>query len=732
MKIGSLYRVELCRLLQAPVSWLLCGLSILAPLAGYRLFPLSLGDTMSALYLANPMLAGGLAGTVIFALLMLLTLDRSQRGEMSNLIGAVVGPLVMQTVQLLTVLTCAVLTALLTGLLYLPYTMIKLDIVFSMADYWRAVLLIFMSGPIMGALAAAVCYPVVRRLDVSLLAVLVAVIISRGPWCSRSFMAQWCVPLVSTLSDAFGSAIVWRTGLYSRLVWLCILSGGWLISLLCSRQYGKGLLGSFLCHLRYAPLPLAACLLLTGAAGLWRMQPFVDHSPENWSELTAQEPDRYNEALQIVSTQLEATVQSYFLGTLSGRASYTLRNTSGAPQDLYFDLNPGYRVRSVTANGVALAFEDLHNDFIASRELRCTLPAQQEIELVIVYDGMPRIWNAQEEQLSGSIISSQSLSLSSMHLAPTVAGCASIASEETPVTLQLDLPVSLVPVSTGSTKKLSDNPDGTCTWLFRNTGTDRIQLYAGDYTCAELSTGTGMPILFYYSQKYRPRLQNGAIDLMEQAILYCTEHYGPRTGFTQDEPFKIVQLTGFLFGGFANYNISGMGESYFSDNNLQDPEKGASSAEVLAHEIIHQWWGLGATLADPDDPDWSDEGITVYTTYRLMRKLMGQEYAQTHYVDQWQRAMQNQRDNFYLRNPEYLRLLPERYQNDIQASVNASNWYDGNALMIYTAAQRLGEDKMDAIWSQLYLEGGAELPPYITLGDFLSACGLQEGEISRG
>lgn len=80
---------------------------------------------------------------------MLLTLDRSQRGGVGNLIGAVIGPLAMQAVQLLAVLTCAVLTALVTGLLYLPYTMGKLNIVFSMADYWRAVLLMFMSGPIM-------------------------------------------------------------------------------------------------------------------------------------------------------------------------------------------------------------------------------------------------------------------------------------------------------------------------------------------------------------------------------------------------------------------------------------------------------------------------------------------------------------------------------------------------------------------------------------------------------
>ena len=204
-------------------------------------------------------------------------------------------------------------------------------------------------------------------------------------------------------------------------------------------------------------------------------------------------------------------------------------------------------------------------------------------------------------------------------------------------------------------------------------------------------------------------------------ILHRT--FGPRTGFTQDEPFKIVQLTGFLFG-FATTTSAGWANP-ISATTICKIQKRRQQREVLAHEIIHQWWGLGATLADPDDPDWSDEGITVYTTYRLMRKLMGGEYAQTHYVDQWQRAMQNQRDTFYLRNPSISVCCLSATKNDIQASVNASNWYDGNALMIYTAASGWGRTRWTPSGSQLYLEGGAERPLYHP-GRFLSAWGSRK------
>ena len=40
----------------------------------------------------------------------------------------------------------------------------------------------------------------------------------------------------------------------------------------------------------------------------------------------------------------------------------------------------------------------------------------------------------------------------------------------------------------------------------------------------------------------------------------------------------------------------------------------------MIHELVHQWWGLGNMFdtSDPTSP-WSAEGLTVYTTYRIVR-----------------------------------------------------------------------------------------------------------------
>lgn len=728
MKVFSLFHVEFGRLIQNRLSWLAAGLTVLAPLAGYSFCRPSVGDSMSALYLANPMLTGGMAGTILFALLILAALDQPVRSGTAALLETMIPPMKMHTIRLLAVLSLAVLTCLVVGILYLPYTMWKLDIVFSCSDYWLAVFLFLLSGPVMGALAAAAAIQITGRQDVSILALLAAMVISRGSWCGKYFLTQWNIPLVSTLSDAFGSAVVWRTALYSRLVWLCLLGGGWIFSLLCVRQYGKGAFGSLLQRIRRPLLPVLSILLLVLGAVLWDRQPFIDHCPADW--LTIRREDRYNEHLTTKSTFLNVTIDSYLAGTMTGKASWLIRNDSGIPQEFYCSLNSGYGIDSITANGKPLSFEDLKNDYVATRELRCTLPGDEEINLEIAYGGMPRIWSAREDLLSGNFISSKGLNLASHHLAPTVAGCAAVENENTPVTLNITLPSSMNLVSTGSAKKLSDNGGKTTGWVVTDSGTERLQLFAGDYVFTELATGSGMPIQFYYSKKYQSRLEHGALDLMEQAISYCTSHYGPRS-FSDDRPFKIVQLTAFEFGGFANQNISGMGESYFSDENLSNPDKGADSAEILAHEIIHQWWGLGATLFDPEDEYWNDEGITVYTTYRLMSEVMGQDYAQKNYADKWTASMENQYASFYQRHPEYLDRLPKRYFNEVQAANNGANWYDGNALMIYRAAEKVGFEKLDKILSELYMSQASGLSDGITLADFLDACGLRKGEIAR-
>lgn len=727
MNFYSLLYVEAKRQFHNRATWILMALTILSPVAGYTFYRPVFGDSMTSLYLANPMIAGGVAGCLLFSVCMMFSLDHPKRSGISPLTDAMVSPSVIHTVRLTAVLILALFTSLAVGILYLPYTVWKLDIVFSWSDYCLAVCLIFLSGPVMGVLFSGAVYQLTERTDVSLAAVLAFLIFSRTVRAG-SFLWQWSVPLVPALSDAFGSSLVWRTAFYSRVIWLALLGGLWGFSLLCVRQYGRGAAGSFLWQMRQRPWKLVSALLLMAAGGVfWQIQPFIDHSPADW--MTAEKTSRYNENLTLMGTDLTLWTDSYLFGILSGKAVFQIKNTSGKTQELYFELNPGYHVRSLTANKTPLAWEDLQNDYIASRELHCTLPADADITLEISYKGSPKIWNARESFLDGSVISAQNMNLMAARMAPTVLNCVDV-DENAPASLTAVLKKGMTMVTSGSTRMVKDNGDGTCEWRAESVGTDRFYLYAGDYVELKLG-GSGMPVQFYYSKKYQERLEGmGAIDMMERVIEYCAGHYGPRT-FTAKEPFKIVQMTVFSFGGFANNNISGMGETYFSDRNLRDPEKGAASAEVLAHEIVHQWWGLGAGLMDPEDMYWSDEGITTYTTYRIMCEQKGKEYAYENYVKKWMEDVESNSKNFYLRHPEYRNRLPASYANEILAACQAVNWYSGNALMMYRASELLGEEEVDRIWSELYAKCQMGELPFITKKDFLDACGLDEEVIGR-
>ena len=111
-------------------------------------------------------------------------------------------------------------------------------------------------------------------------------------------------------------------------------------------------------------------------------------------------------------------------------------------------------------------------------------------------------------------------------------------------------------------------------------------------------------------------------------------------------------------GGYALRGVSTWFETVLAPDTLSDTDKGASATEVFIHEMLHQWWG-GLGLSCADEELWSSEGLTVYSTYRLVKEKYGELYAQQYYVDAWKEAVDEQNRSFYNRHPEYLDLLPE-------------------------------------------------------------------------
>ena len=221
----------------------------------------------------------------------------------------------------------------------------------------------------------------------------------------------------------------------------------------------------------------------------------------------------------------------------------------------------------------------------------------------------------------------------------------------------------------------------------------------------------------------------GAADAVRTVVDYCTEHYGPLS-FSSGGTLKLIQsrVSG---GGYATSGASLLDEADFTAANLGDPGKGAVPGEVMIHELVHQWWGLGNMFdtAGRSDP-WSAEGLTVYTTYRIVKELYGEEYAQENYVEKWRQAVEDYYLNFYVRNPEYLERLPEEKQLEITNNLTYVRQYCEMPLKILKAEKLVGgAEAMDQILHDLFNRELDPSYPYLTYQDFLDACGLTEEEL---
>ena len=416
-------------------------------------------------------------------------------------------------------------------------------------------------------------------------------------------------------------------------------------------------------------------------------------------------------------------------GSVAGRATYRFLNSSGQAQTVAFGINPGYTVFSVKANGGDTPFSVGDYQEYNEAMLEAEIPAAKDVELIVEYGGFPQENRGLAQHQGAVEISEKYICLQNADLAPRLMN---VMPDEGmyPAAIEVTLPsgMSVIPFCSSEAEMVSDE-GGTATWRYEDNGTGGI-LYAGDYICQEIEAG-GITIEFYYGRKHQAVMESaGAIDAVRAVVDYCTAHYGPLS-FGMGDRLKLIQsrVSG---GGYATEGASLLDEQDFTAVNLRDGGKGAVPGEVVIHELVHQWWGL-ANMFDPlDETDpWSAEGLTVYTTYRIVKELYGEDYAKQHYVEQWQREMDDYTLNFYVRNPNYLERLPEEKRLEVLGSLTHVRQYCEMPLKILKAEQLVGgQEAMDGILYGLFNREMDPSYPYLTFQNFLDACGLGEEDLT--
>ena len=727
MKTMRLFPLELRRLLQSRLTWLIMALTVLSPMLGLVLYKPATSTTMLSMYLANPAITGGVAGAILFGLLAIFELDRARRSRVDILTDAVVSPLTTALTRLLALLTAAVLTAGLTMLVWLPISAGLIGSVFTGANYVLAYLLLMGLALPLGILAAAAAYQFTRRADLSIVLFIAFCALSLTVWAD-DWQLCWLNPCVWALSDDFSNFRVFRSVAWMRLAWLAALAGVWTVSYLCIRQYGKGIFGSLARSVRRVYRPAVALALLACSGTAYAAQPFIDNSNPDLTVMSFYEIP-YAEGVTFVRRTAQVFPDTD-AGTVTGRASYRFQNTSGQEQSISFGINPGYTISNVKANGVGVPFTVSGYQEYNEALLEVTIPAEEEVELTMEYSGFPQ--ESMPTMQGGKELSSEYLCLENSALSPRVMNVLP-GEAGYPTTIEITLPASMIaiPFSSSEAEVISENTDGTRTWRYEANSAGGI-LYAGDYICEQIEAG-GMTIEFYYGRKHQAVMaEAGAVDAVKAVVDYCTEHYG-KLSYGTGDTLKLIQSR-VAGGGYAVDGASLLDEADFTAANLGDVQKGGGAGEVMIHELVHQWWGLGNMFDTVDSTSpWSAEGLTVYTTYRIVKELYGEDYAREHYVDQWQQAVDDYYLNYYVRHPEYLEMLPENEQLAISNSLSQVRQYNEMPLKILKAEQLVGgEDAMDQILHDLFNRELDPMYPYLTYQEFLDACHLTEEDLNLG
>ena len=725
MKTLKLFPLELGRLLQSRLTWLTVLLTVLSPAAGLVLYRPATATTMLSLYLANPAMAGGVMGGVLFGALTVYELDRVSRSRADVLMDAAVSPLTMALTRLLALLAAAVGTLALTMLAWLPVGAGLIGSVFSGVDYALAYGLLMGLALPLSILAAGAAYQFTRRADLSLVLFAAFAALSLTVWAD-DWQLCWLNPCVWALSDDFSNFRVFRSVAWMRLTWLAALAGVWTVSYLCVRQYGKGLFGSLARGVRRAYRPIIALALLACSGTAYAAQPFIDHSNPDLTVMSFYEIP-YAEGVTFLSRSAQVFPDTA-AGTVTGRASYRFENTSGQEQSLSFGVNPGYTISNVQVGGADVPFTVSGYQEYNEARLEVTIPAEEQVELTMEYSGFPQ--ESLPTMQGGKELSADYLCLENSALSPRVMNVLP-GENGYPAAIEITLPASMTAVPFGSSEAevVSENDDGTRTWRYEDNGAGGI-LYAGDYVREDIEAG-GMTIQFYYGRKHQDVMEAaGAVDAVKAVVDYCTEHYG-KLSFGSGETLKLIQSR-VAGGGYATDGASLLDEVDFTANNLGDAVKGGGAGEVMIHELVHQWWGLGNMFDTSDSTSpWSAEGLTVYTTYRIVKELYGEAYAQEHYVDPWQQAVDDYYLDFYVRCPEYLEGLPESVRLNISNSLSGMRQYCEMPLKILKAEQLVGgEEAMDQILNSLFNRELDPMYPYLTYQEFLDACGLTEEDLS--
>lgn len=741
MNFCQLLKLELKRLLQAHVTWVFFIIVSLSPLLGYNVIQPIVNDTTAAKYLANPFFVGGISASFLFAVLALFTFHRTYKNQMESILYSVISPVKMHVIQVICLMILGFIWTVLVAIIYLPYTSKMLADCFSLKEYACYFFIYWGMTITLTLFPTAFFYNIWKRIDVSVICVALLLMLGLSSKAQSTWLSFVIYFPDLGFSSDFGNDSLYRIALYSRSLWICIFFGLWIISILGVRTHGKKWLGSIMHNIRKCYLIIPSILFIGYGILLYIKQPYIyfnnvdiedtyyeeanneDTSDEDmeqsgtWSsyEYVEDESD-YTLSLTHTDIDLEFNCKK---GIMSGNATYTLTNSQEDKQKCSLSIDPGFEIKEIFVNRKSEAFETVQNeDDLPGQNIMFTIPAETDLKVQVKYTYKPQI-ESTEIMYMASEITPEYITPSSV-----IPYFNDVQTESSEYACSVTLPDKMELIVGGlATQNEIKKENGQTIWNIEGYGI-QPQIFAGDYVKLSVDNDY-FPVNFYYGKKHQKQFEDIDIEqMLKDTICYCSTHYGILP-YTKDYPLNIIVSNAHMMGGAAIENLSYMGETCFSADNLNDIEKGATSREVIAHEIIHQWWGISAPIIDEEDECWTAEAFACYATYRLMKDLYGDEYADKNYLSVWENNYQKTSNQFYVKNPQHYPLLSKYNQGKLDSEIIDTNLYSVGPLELKLAEQLVGgEDAMDAILQNLFEDCQSMELFYISKDDFIQAAGI--------
>ncbi|MDO5558997.1 MAG: hypothetical protein Q4F95_05305 [Oscillospiraceae bacterium] len=719
MKLLSIYKLELKRLMLSKPVWLVCILCLFSPLSGYLYYKRTwTGDAMlTQLYIAYPVLTAALVGSLLFGCISIYDAGRIRSYKADSIIASFISPVIYSTARMLAMLTISSMAAVICSLLYLPFTAVRLGHIFNPGFYLAYFFIFTLPTWCMSVLFVNGIYNITQRTDLSVILYALLCCMSLSKFAENNYFMRWLNPISGLLSDYFLSYWPLRIGLYTRIIWICFSAGLWLFSLMCIRKYQKNLIASIWKGIKKVYILILAAAFIVSGTCLWKHQPFIDHGPEDY-DFKYLWDDYLYDVSYIDDSHFEVKTNPLH-GTVSVRAEYQLaypfRN------ETLLALNPGYKITKMTYDGLNV---DYRTDKKVVDDLCCTyftLPYTQGTTLVIEYEGMPTTENRFQYYTYARCIDNNYITFGEQGLLPELNVSNCLAS-----TIDVTIPGKLSPyLNYKAMTDYTDNGDGTKTW------TGKWENDFVDFTAADMVTDTltasDTDINLIYQKDFEKTIKDYNV---EQAICeaydYCLRHIG-ELKYTDEKQLAFMQKSGVTY---VSPDVIEWTEDYFPSYTSATNQNNIHKNDYIILSVVSKWTRYGG-LRCKNEELWSSIGFEYYSLYRIQKEKYGELYVKKYYIDKWQEAVDSQSKKFYNRHPEYLKYLPERYQQSITAENNETNFCARLPLMIIKAEKLVGSEKMDEIIRQMYSDCISEdLLKQISFKDFLDYCGLSKEALS--